>query len=48
MSLFRFGPGPAGMGGRGGDPIAPSDFSEIEKRTHEERDIFFYFAPQIF
>ena len=36
------------MGGRGSDPIAPSDFSGIEKRTHEESNIFFYFAPQIF
>ena len=36
------------MGGRGDDPIAPSIFLGIEKRTHEEREMFFYFAPQIF
>ena len=36
------------MGGRGGDPIAPSDFSGIEKRTHEESNIFFSISPPKF
>ena len=35
MSLFRFGPGPVEEWGAEG---APSDFSGIEKRTHEERE----------
>lgn len=49
MSLFRFGPWPVeAWGVRGGDPIAPSDFSGIEKRTHEEREkdnLFLFYNP---
>lgn len=43
MSLFRFGPGPVEAWGAEG---APSDFSGIEKRTHEERDFFSISPPK--
>ena len=45
MSLFRFGPWPVEAWGAEG---APSDFSGIEKRTHEERekgDLFLFYNP---
>ena len=49
MSLFRFGPGPAeAWGAEGAIRLPLQIFLGIEKRTHEEREIFFYFAPQIF